>query len=532
MRKPVNNVTIVGGGASGWLTACRLATEFAADLAAGRLKISLIESAKIGIIGVGESLAPTMPDLLKKLKVSEAEFFRRCDATFKLGGYFTDWNRDSDGQPVTWANPFHGVGGWGGVEPAFYYLRYGMEENRRGQGPSFSELISSSSHMIRAGRGPRPIGAPDFAASTRYAYHMDANGFAAFLMEVATARGVARIVDDVEAVNLDDRGWVESLTLAERGDHPIQFVIDATGFRGVILTQAMGEPFDPYDKYLLNDRAAVVQTPHDDPKDILPATRATGLGAGWGFRVPLFSRVGNGYVFSSKFISDDEACAELLRRAGPGAAGKTPKVLRMRIGKARRSWVNNCVAVGLSSGFVEPLEATAIFTVERTLEWLTRYWPTADFPAALTKRFNTLNDELYVEIIDYIVLHFLLSNRDDTAYWRAVRQELPVPETLLAKLDLWRSIVPRDGDLTSMHFFTGMNYATALISKGFYDDAQDIKPSLNLQPESWMGLKDRMARDITQLVQSTPNHRDLIASIRDGGGGAAAATTPTFSTPA
>ena len=513
MAKPLSSVTIVGGGTSGWLAATFLATALRSRVVSGELKITLIESAKIGIIGVGEALAPSMPGTLKRLGINETEFIKRCNVTFKLGGFFVDWNRDAQDRPTSWVNPFFSYENIESVNSGYFFSQFELQNLGGGERPHFTQMISPCPDAIAERKAPRKPGAKDFESTIRYAYHMDAKGFAELLKETATARGVHHVVDDVTDVNLDERGFVKSLTLEERGDHPVQFVIDATGFHSVILHRTMGEPVEPYENYLLNDRAAVLPLPHEDPTDIEPASRATAMKAGWRFRIPLFNRTGNGYIYSSKFLSDDEAIAELKESLGPRAADGDPKVIRMRIGKAKRSWVNNCVAIGLSSGFVEPLEATAIHAVEKALKWLLVYFPDDEFSPSLANRFNTLNDELYEEIVDYIVLHFRLSNRDDSEYWRAIRQEIAIPDRLAANFELWKQIMPYDADLPSAHFFGALNYTAALMGKGFYDGVA-LSRAAPLKREVWEGAQKVIRSQVRQALDQLPSHYDLLRHIR------------------
>lgn len=339
MAEQIKNITIVGGGTSGWLAASFLARVFSARVRTGELEITLIESPDVGIIGVGESTARPMSDLLRILGINEAEFIKRCDATFKLSGYFSNWDFDENGKGVTWVNPFFSQTDINGFNPAALYATYGMHP---GGGPieeNYTEAISVCPEIIRAHKGPRLLNSQNYQSEIPYSYHMNAIELAKMMKEKGKALGVKHVVDHVQDIKLDERGFVSELTLKENGAHPIEFVIDCTGFASIIIGKALGEPFEPYDKYVLNDRAAVAQLPHDDPTRIEPTSRATGMKAGWSFRVPLYNRVGSGYIYSSKFISDDEAVDEFKALVGPAAKDVEPRIIRMRIGKTRRSWV-------------------------------------------------------------------------------------------------------------------------------------------------------------------------------------------------
>ena len=513
MGAPIKNITIVGGGSSGWTAACHLAAVFQLPIQRGELKLTLIESPNIGIIGVGESTARTLPDVLRQIGINETDFIKRTDATFKLSGYFANWDKNPDGSPVTWVNPFFSQTDFGGFNPGHVFAKFGMHEDGEMIEEDYTGAMSVCPALIEAFKGPKHIGSKDYEAPIPYAYHTNAVEFAKMLMERGKELGVRHVLDDVVEVKIDDRGFVEALELKENGRHEIEFVIDATGFRGVILGQAMGEPFEPYDKYLYNDRAAVVQIPHADPTKIEPTSRATALGAGWSFRVPLYNRVGTGYIFSSKFLSDEEAIEEFKAFAGPLTHDKEMRVIRMRIGKTRRSWVNNCLAVGLSSGFVEPLEATAIYSVDVAMRWLQKYFPDSEFSPALQNRYNHLIDGLYSEIIDFIVLHFHLSNREDTPYWRTMRHELEIPDSLRENLELWRHAMPEETDFRTNTFFSAGSYLSALMGKRFYK-GRSFPQVGSVVPDDYHRYLG-MRRERTQkFLRELPDHYELLRSIR------------------
>ncbi len=513
MGEPIKNIAIVGGGTSGWIAAAYLARIYERRVATGDLKITVIESPDVGIIGVGESTARPMADLLRVIGVREADFIRRCNATFKLSGLFADWDRDENGQGVTWVNPFFSQSDLHGVNPAYLYASYGMH---KGGGPieeDFTEAISVCPAIIRAHKGPRKLGDGDYKSEIPYSYHMDAVELAKILMERGKELGVKQILDHVEDVKLDERGFVSELRLRETGAFPIEFVIDATGFASIIIAKALGEPFTPYDNYLLNDRAVVAQIPHDDPTKIEPTSRATAMNAGWRFRVPLFNRVGSGYIYSSKFISDDEAVEEFKKSVGEAAKDAEPRIIRMRIGRARRSWVKNCMALGLSSGFVEPLEATAIYSVQVALQWFHNYFPENDFDPAVRKRYNALIDGLYDEIIDFISLLFCTSNREDTPYWKAVKHDMDIPPRLEENLALWRHTMPDELDLKTQTFFTPTSYRSALMGKRFWQ-GRPYSQVAPLSENEWRQYLQLRRERTSGLMNVLPDHYTLLKQIR------------------
>jgi flavin-dependent dehydrogenase len=477
MGQPLRSITIVGGGTAGWLAAAFLHRFCTSKDAKRNPKITLIESPSIPIVGVGEASLPGMVFLLNQLGVSESEFFKRTDATFKVAAHFINWNQDDKGGPIEFLNILNAPGAIDGRQLADYFVTFDPSRGTPEAGLAYVRLFSPVVEIIRGNLAPRPPGAPEFSGELGYTYHFDATKLAALLKDVATSRGVKHVLDDVDAVNLDERGFVKSLTLRRQGEHAIDLVIDCTGFRGSILQQALGEPFEPYSDYLLNDRAAVVQIPHKDPRIIPPTTRATGLSAGWNFQIPLTTRVGTGYVFSSQFISDDKAIEELLAFYGDQAKGCEPRIIPIRTGRVRNAWVKNCIALGLASGFIEPLEATAIFMSDLAARWLTHYMPTQDFEPELAAAYNRQVRRVYEEVRDFIQLHYHLNNRRDTEYWRAARDGVKLSERLQENLKVWRHATPEDVDLDSAFLFGGPVYTLLLVAKGFYKDVQLARAS-------------------------------------------------------
>ncbi len=525
MAEPIRNITIVGGGTSGWMAACFLARRFQIRIKSGDLTITLIESDKIPITGVGESTARPMSGLLSYIGINEREFIKRTDATFKLSGWFTNWDVDKDGKPLSWVNPFFTQSDIEGMNPGYLYSKFAMHPGGGPVGDGYTEAMSICPAIIRANRGPKPMGSADYQSEVPYSYHTNAVELAKILMERGRELGVQHIYDDVQEVKLDERGFVSSIELEKNGTHPIEFVIDATGFASIIIGKAMGEPFEPYDKYLLNDRAAVMRMPHEDPTKIEPTSKATGMKAGWSFWVPLFSQVGSGYIYSSKFISDDEAVAEFKAHAGPAAADGDPRIIRMRIGKTRRSMVKNCLALGLSSGFVEPLEATAIYSVQQAMLWFLKFMPDTDFPEAVERRYNEQVDKLYKEIIEFIVMMFHISNRDDSPFWKAVRHELPIPDSLQEKLELWRYTMPDELDIKENQFFTTNSFLSALMGKRFYQ-GRDYSAVRDVPRGLWdQYIALRKART-QKFVNELPDHYELLRHLR----GEVAAPTSTKTT--
>ncbi|MFD0987946.1 tryptophan halogenase family protein [Methyloligella solikamskensis] len=468
MGEPLRSITIVGGGTAGWLTATFLNRYCTAKEGRRGPKITLIESPNIPIVGVGEASLPGMVVLLNQLGVSESEFLKLTDATFKVAAHFINWNHDDKGRPTEFLNVLNAPGQIDGRKLADYFVTYDPAHAGPEAGLDYVRLFSPAVEIVRRNLAPRRPGEPDFSGELGYTYHFDATKLAGFLKDVATDRGVNHILDDVDEVNLDERGFVKSLSLREHGEHPVDLVVDCTGFRGSILQQALGEPYESYSDHLLNDRAAVVQIPHEDERIMAPTTRATGFKAGWNFNIPLTTRVGTGYIYSSKFLSDDEAVDELLEFYGDQAKGYEPRIIPMRTGRVRNAWVKNCVALGLSCGFIEPLEATAIFMTDLGARWLHHYLPTQDFEPELAAAYNRQVSQVYEEVRDFVQAHYHLNNRQDSEYWRVAREEMKLSDRLQENLKVWEHTTPEMMDLGTSYLFSAPVYTLLLIAKGFY----------------------------------------------------------------
>lgn len=516
MHNRIEHITIVGGGTAGWLTAMILNTFLNSKDQGPPVQVTVIESPRIPTVGVGEATVAGIVQLFNQLGINETEFFRACNASFKLGVRFENWAVDDGGQPIGYSHPFNFPSYLGGVTPAHHYNLYGPHSD----GQTLAECMVPNPALIDGFRGPRRIGSEDYAYDISYSYHLDAGLFGQFLRDVAVARGVRHVQDDVTDVTLDERGFVASLQLAEAGVFPVELVVDCTGFRGLIIQKALGEPFEPFSDSLLCDSAIPIQIPHKDKRRLQPCTRSSAIGAGWVWRVPLYSRVGTGYVFSSAFRSDDEALSEFIdhvRAVGDLDAADPvpePRVIRMRIGRTRRAWVKNCVAIGLAGGFVEPLESTAIYTVEMCARWLVGYLPDREVNPAFADRYNALVESLYDEVRDFIVSHYYTSNRPEP-FWQAARSDIEVPERLRENLALWRRKLPDVTDAPASKLFNHWNYIYTLWPKGFFRD-QHFPLEGSISRSHWDTFGRTLAGTRQQLLSALPNHYDLLTSIRDG----------------
>jgi tryptophan halogenase len=514
MGQPLTNITIVGGGTAGWIAAAYLNERLQWGPAAHRdVTITVIESPSVGLIGVGEATVPTLKRTMNMLGISEPEFMERTNATFKLGIWFDKWNVNDKGDLIGFIHPFTGGLTVKGLNPGYSFKHYGVPGRDGITDQDFVRTIALTREAFESFKGPRALGGPDYGGALQYAYHIDAAKLAEFLADVCRRRGVKHVRDDVVDVKLNDRGFVEALQLKEKGTWPIEFVIDCTGFRGIIINKALGEPFESYSEYLLNDRAIPMQVPHVDATRIAPVTGAIAMDAGWVWHIPLHKRVGTGYVFCSRFKSDDEALDEFLKHLGPVAEGITPQpTIKMRVGRNRRSFVKNCAAIGLASGFLEPLESTAIMSLELQSRWLVSCLPSTDFEEPLANQYNAATARLYDEIRDFLSLHFSLSERKG-AFWDAVRNEAKKSDNLLELLDLWKYSLPTPLDARHRAVYNHWSVTCILMGKNFYRDSK-LSGAETVSLRLWQQYLQQFDAVKGRLLPRLANHNQLVEHMR------------------
>jgi tryptophan halogenase len=453
---------------------------------------------------------------MRKLGIDETEMIRRCNASFKMSVKFERWFREPSGEWRTFHHPFNSPAAVGGFCTAYHFHRYGTGGGGR---TTIAESVIPNVAVAQAGRGPRMLHEGDYDRAVGYAYHLDAAQLAAFLRDVAVKRDVTHILDDVDDITQDERGHVNGLKLRRKGHFPVEFIIDCSGFRSLVIEKVFKEPFIPLSDQLLNDRAIPVQLPHRAPTSIDPCTGATALTSGWVWRVPLFNRVGTGYVYSSAFKSDDEARAEFFQhiRATGDLPADAPdpdtRVIHMRVGHSRRAWVKNCVAIGLSGGFIEPLEATGIFLIDVAARWFVGHFPDKDCIPALADRYNELMNVLYAEVRDFVQLHYATTNRDEP-YWVAARNDVKQSDSLTSNLEVWRRRMPEAVDTRTNVLFTFWNYIYVLEQKDFFKGIT-FPLEGSISRELWTQYLGAMQKEKLGLVHALPRHYDLLVAIRN-----------------
>jgi tryptophan halogenase len=423
MQQKVRKIVIVGGGTAGWMAATYLA-----KLSQGiEYSIELIESEEIGTVGVGEATIPPIGDFNRLMGINEHEFMRATQASFKLGIEFVDWHRV--GEEYTHPFGFYGVPMHG-----LYFHHFWLRHQAQG-GTIPAEVFCQNLVACRQGRFGRIR--PDDRLPVdpmTYAYHFDAGLYAVFLRRLAEGMGVRRIEGKiVHVAQHAESGFVESVKLADGRVVAGDFFIDCSGFRGLLIEQTLKAGYEDWSHWLPCDRAVAV--PSERSEATTPYTRSIARESGWQWRIPLQHRTGNGYVYCSQFISDDEAAARLLARLDAPALG-APRPLRFVAGRRKEVWKKNVVAVGLASGFLEPLESTSIHLIQSMMARLLFMFPGDGFDPATIAKFNALARNELEEIRDLLVLHYTATERDDTPFWRLCRT-LPRSESLQQRWEMY-----------------------------------------------------------------------------------------------
>lgn len=422
---PVKHIVIVGGGTAGWMTAAALA-----KVVVGDFSIRLVESEDIGTVGVGESSIPPIRQLNRSLELDEDDFVRQTQATFKLGIHFESWGRCGDSY-------LHSFGVLGRDRALLPFHQYWLKAHLAGKVSDIGPYCLNTVAALR-GKFMRPAAlGPDSPLSTlTYAYQFDAGLYARYLRTFAERRGVRRTEGKVRQVVLRaEDGFIEAIVLESGERISGELFIDASGFRGLLIEQALHAGYESWSHWLPCDRALAVPCASKGPPT--PYTRATAREAGWQWRIPLQHRIGNGYVYSSAHISDDAACDTLLEHLdGPALA--EPWQLRFVTGRRRKAWVRNCVAIGLAAGFIEPLESTGIHLIQSAVTQLLSFFPDQGFDPVLIERFNQKSMVQWQHIRDFLILHYHATERSDTAFWNDCCR-MSIPDTLRDYIELFRS---------------------------------------------------------------------------------------------
>jgi tryptophan 7-halogenase len=506
----IRHIVIVGGGSAGWLTAGVLAADHMAA-SPGGIRITLIESPDVPPIGVGEGTWPSMRDTLRRIGVSESDFFRSCDAAFKQGSLFRGW-LDGSGQDY-YFHPFSLPHGYGDAPLAERWLE-------RHSDTPFADLASHQPHLCAQGRAPKQAATPEFAAVANYGYHLDAGKFGLFLRRHCTEKlGVRWVPDHVSGIVSHENGDVAGLVTREHGIVEGDLFVDCTGMQSLLLGKHYEVPFLSQKHVLFNDSALAVQVPYareDSP--IGSQTTSTAQRAGWIWDIGLPARRGIGHVYSSAHTSDDHAEQELrayVRASGGPDDMPAPRKLTFQPGYRERFWHRNVVAIGLSSGFIEPLEASALAMVELSAAMLSDDMPATRAEVDIVaRRFNDVFTYRWERVIEFLKLHYALSRRDDTEYWRDNRSAATLPARLAELLSLWRHRPPSRLDFHRLdEVFPAASYQYVLYGMGYRSAPSTRVAARGKNAELADGFFREAAALTSRMLAALPANRELIDHI-------------------
>lgn len=507
-------VVIVGGGSAGWLTAGIIAARHNPLCEDGQgVKVILLESPDVANLGVGEGTWPTMRDTLRQIGLSEVDFLRSCDVSFKQGSQFINWQR---GEGESYYHPFVPPGGYGSINLAAHWLQ------RRGDS-NFADSVCPQGKICDLGLAPKTPQTPEYAFGLNYGYHLNAGKFVELLQRhCVETLGVEHQLGHVDQVLSAENGDIAALSLKNGDEIYADLFVDCTGFAALLIGKHYNVPFVSQRGCLFNDTALAVQANHaSEDTPIASCTKSTAQSSGWVWDIALPTRRGIGHVFSSQHVSLEKAEDELQRYldADPALAKDqpSPRKITFQPGHRETFWYKNCVAVGVSAGFVEPLEASALVLIEKSAEFISNNLP-QDRPAmtVVAKRFNEIIGKYWVDIIDFLKLHYVLSERTDSDYWREHSESGTIPESLQDSLDLWRSHVPWVSDSNNrVELFSAASIQYVLYGMGFVTDVNSSRY------RSWnkdAALADRLMQDnlgkTEALMASQPSNRDLLNLVR------------------
>jgi len=489
----IKEITIVGGGSAGWMTAAALSYM----LPTGDVKIRLVESEQIGTIGVGEATIPDMINFNRMLGIDEAEFMKATNGTFKLGIEFVDWGAKGD----TYFHPFGGHGvDMNGIDFHQYWLHSTQHGNKCNLDDySICAVAAKKNKFSLPDQNPSSL-----LSHVRYAYHFDATAYAAYLRKFAEQRGVQRIEGRIDSVQQDpDNLNITGVTLEDGRQVGGELFFDCSGFRSLLLSQTLEVNYRDWSHWLPCNTAQTVATEQNGP--MLPYTRSTAKQSGWQWRIPTQTRIGNGHIYCDKFIDHDDAKAVLIE----GLDGKPLsdiRTIKFKTGCQELFWKNNCIGIGLSAGFLEPLESTSLFLIQQGISRFISLFPNADLPDVVRDEYNRLMTREFEQVRDFIILHYKATQRDDSEFWRYVR-DMEIPETLQRKMALFQEggRVFRDEN----ELFTLSSWAAVMIGQNIYPSTYD--PILaNIPMTQVQRSLDSMKQAMEGLTDSMPGHEQFI----------------------
>jgi hypothetical protein len=512
---PLQDVLIVGGGTAGWMTAAYLVRAFGESV-----RITLLEAPAIPRIGVGEATVPNLQGVFFDfLGIPEDEWMREVNGAFKTAVKFIDWRKPGPGETEThFYHPFGILPYVDGVHlPQYWY------HLTRGRGQPFDYACFPQVPVMDAGRSPKYL---DGRTAIPHAWHFDAHLVADFLCRWATERGVVRVLDEVGNVELNERGEIAAVATTGGRRMEADLYVDCTGFRGLLINQALGEPFIDMTGQLLCDSAVAHPVAHDDERfGIEPYTSAIAMKSGWTWKIPMLGRFGSGYVYSSKFATEDEAARDFCALWGLDAEKTELNRIRFRSGRNRRAWVKNCVSIGLSSCFLEPLESTGIYFITAAIYQLAKHFPALPIDRGLVDSFNREIEFMFDDTRDFIQAHFALAPRSDTPFWRA-NKELNLAPEIQEKIEMYKAGLPINTPVVDVstyytnfeaelrNFWTNGSYYCVFAGLDFVPDAP--LPSLAHRPAAVQETKrifEEIKHKEREMLRDLPSTVDYLRAL-------------------
>jgi hypothetical protein len=526
MDDRIKRIVILGGGSAGWMSACYLSSYLQ-----GSVSITLLEAPAIPKIGVGEATIPNLQKVFfDQLGLSEDEWMPECNASYKMGIKYINWR--SDGRSAPTPREFNGG------KDYFYHLfgllpeqdqfplsQYWLCQNGASSGDQpFAYACFKEPPVLDANLAPRWL---DGRRATTYAWHFDAHLLADYLCRIATKRlGVHHVQDQLQDAIQDERGFITAVKT--KSGHTLEgdFFVDCSGFKALLINKVMAEPFIDMNDYLLCDSAVAAAIPHDDEKSgVEPFTSAIAMDAGWTWRIPMLGRFGSGYVYSSQFTSRDKATEDFCQLWGLDPDREQLNQIRFRVGRNRRAWVKNCVSIGLSSCFLEPLESTGLYFIYGTLYHLAKHFPDKNFSSVLADRFNREIETMFDDSRDFIQIHYYFSPRTDTDFWKTNRT-LRLSDSIADKLETYKTGMPVNQPVTNVgtyygnfdaefrNFWTNGSYYCILGGLGMLPEGPP--PALTYRQESISraeGLFTQVQDQQRELLATLPSNYQLLRHV-------------------
>ncbi|ALO33937.1 tryptophan halogenase [Colwellia sp. MT41] len=493
----INNIVIVGGGSAGWMTAAMLSKQLECNAKGSKVNITLVESDNIGTVGVGEATIPPIKTFNRMLGIDENDFLKHCNGSIKLGISFENWPKKNH----QYFHPF------GRFAVDFDYIPFSYFWNKHRASGDNKPLhdYASAWHLAKNNKFSPP--SPDkksLFSGFDYAYHFDASLYANYLRSYSEKRGVKRQEGKITKVDThESNGFISSVTLASGQNIAGDFFIDCSGTTALLINKTLGIKFIDWSENLLCNRAIAVQTCHT--KVISPYTRSITKQSGWQWRIPLQTRMGNGSVHCSEFIDEQSAMDELISDID-GEILSEPRVIHFNVGRREKFWHKNCVAIGLSAGFLEPLESTSLHLIQRAVMRLIAHFPNKKCDEVNTKQFNNLTVTEYEHIRNFIILHYKATKRDDSEFWRYC-QHMDIPDSLQHQIDLFSSHGHLNVDANDL--FKQDNWLAVLTGQNIHPTTvapiMAYKQKIDL-PRTMNSFYDIM----TKTVQKLPNHEDYL----------------------